>query len=260
MSMILMAKAMQTKVGNPLRKLVLIKLADNANDKGECWPSYQHIADQCEISKRSVINHIEALQESGLLVKEIRKGGEKGNKSNVYHLRLDVVQEIHQGGAGDSPGVVQEIHQGGAGDSLPPSAGAAPRTSHSLEPVIEPKTHIADSDGIRAKKPACPINQILDLWAEIMPEKRQPVRSIWKQGQNGANLSNRWKQCFTLQHSQENRTLYHDLDSGLVFWRKLFEHLRSSEFLMRDDSRFFGLDWIVKKGNFEKILEGKYHA
>ncbi|EPS9346017.1 helix-turn-helix domain-containing protein, partial [Salmonella enterica subsp. enterica serovar Montevideo] len=30
MSMNLMAKAMNIKVGNPLRKLVLIKLADNA--------------------------------------------------------------------------------------------------------------------------------------------------------------------------------------------------------------------------------------
>lgn len=34
MSMSLMAKAMSIRVGNPLRKLVLIKLADNANDKG----------------------------------------------------------------------------------------------------------------------------------------------------------------------------------------------------------------------------------
>ncbi|MEN8483257.1 helix-turn-helix domain-containing protein, partial [Escherichia coli] len=66
MSMELMVKAMKIRVGNPLRKLVLIKLADNASDQGECWPSYQHIADQCEISKRSVMNHIAALCESGL--------------------------------------------------------------------------------------------------------------------------------------------------------------------------------------------------
>ena len=51
MSMELMVKAMKVKVGNPLRKLVLLKLADNASDHGECWPSYQHIADQCEISE-----------------------------------------------------------------------------------------------------------------------------------------------------------------------------------------------------------------
>ena len=138
MSMGLMVAAMKLRVGNPLRKLVLIKLADNASDIGECWPSYQHIADQCEISKRSVMNHITALCESGLLRKEIRKGGPKGNSSNVYFLTLD-------GGAPPAPGVVQKIHQGSAGGSPPSespapggSAAPAPRTSNSLEPVIEP--------------------------------------------------------------------------------------------------------------------------
>ncbi|OAC27793.1 replication protein from phage [Escherichia coli] len=101
MSMELMVKAMKIRVGNPLRKLVLIKLADNASDQGECWPSYQHIADQCEISKRSVMNHIAALCDSGL-VKKVTRKGEKGNSSNIYLLHLD--------GAGDSLGVVQIIH------------------------------------------------------------------------------------------------------------------------------------------------------
>ncbi|ECU4691776.1 helix-turn-helix domain-containing protein [Salmonella enterica subsp. enterica serovar Muenchen] len=133
MSMMLMVKAMQIKVGNPLRKLVLLKLADNASDQGECWPSYQYIADQCEISKRSVMNHIDELCKSGLLKKVFRKGP-KGNATNVYILTIP--------GAGDSPGVVQEIHQG--------SAGAAPRISHSFEPVNEPLN-------TQAAKAACAI-------------------------------------------------------------------------------------------------------
>ncbi|EGS3483363.1 helix-turn-helix domain-containing protein [Salmonella enterica] len=148
MSMMLMVKAMQIKVGNPLRKLVLLKLADNASDQGECWPSYQYIADQCEISKRLVMNHIEELCKSGLLKKVFRKGP-KGNATNVYILTIP--------GAGDSPGVVQEIHQGSAGDSLPGagdspggSAGAAPRISHSFEPVNEPLN-------TQAAKAACAI-------------------------------------------------------------------------------------------------------
>ncbi len=90
--MSLMAKAMGVKVGNSLRKLVLIKLADNANDKGECWPSYQHIADQCECSKSAVRNHIDALEDMGLIKRENRVGvnNGKGNTSNVYYLNLDV--------------------------------------------------------------------------------------------------------------------------------------------------------------------------
>ena len=100
MSMLLMVKAMQTKVGNPLRKLVLIKLADNANDQGECWPSLQYIADQCEISKRSVIRHIDELCACGMLSKQERHGGINGQKSNLYTLKLP----------GDTKSLVTQSH------------------------------------------------------------------------------------------------------------------------------------------------------
>ena len=124
--MMLMVKAMQIKVGNPLRKLVLLKLADNASDQGECWPSYQYIADQCEISKRSVMSHIDDLCQSGLLKKVFRKGP-KGNSTNIYILTLP-----------------------SATDSLGGSAGAAPRTSHSFEPVTEPNS-LSGRDGFMSE-------------------------------------------------------------------------------------------------------------
>ncbi|EOG5398056.1 helix-turn-helix domain-containing protein [Cronobacter turicensis] len=118
MSMNLMAKAMAISVGNPLRKLVLIKLADNANDQGECWPSYQHVADQCEIGRSTVKSHIRALEKMGLLRREYRKNGEL-NQSNLFYLTLDNQVKKPSGKGG---------------------AGAAPITSHSLEPVNEPIT------------------------------------------------------------------------------------------------------------------------
>lgn len=131
MSMNLMAKAMSIKVGNPLRKLVLIKLADNANDEGECWPSYQHIADQCEVSRSTVKSHIRALEDMGLLKREFRRKGEL-NQSNVFYLTLDNAQQIppESGGAG--------ADRGWAGADLGGGAGADPRTYHSFEPVKEP--------------------------------------------------------------------------------------------------------------------------
>ena len=128
MSMESMVKAMKTKVGNPLRKLVLIKLADNANDQGECWPSYQHIADQCEIDRSTVRRHIKALETQGLLRIENREGP-KGNSSNLYHLRLGRVGL-------ESTGVGPES-TGGVGPE-------STRTSHSSEPVIEPKPLCTD--------------------------------------------------------------------------------------------------------------------
>ncbi|MCE0853962.1 helix-turn-helix domain-containing protein [Pseudomonas asiatica] len=146
MSMELMVKAMKTKVGNPLRKLVLIKLADNANDMGECWPSYQHVADQCEIARSTVKSHIRELEKAGLVRREYRRKGEL-NQSNLFHLTLDGgVSPAPRGGAsGDLPRAAE--NPGGAADDLPRAAddlggGAAydPRTSHSFESVKEPVT------------------------------------------------------------------------------------------------------------------------
>ena len=146
MSMELMVKAMKTKVGNPLRKLVLIKLADNANDMGECWPSYQHVADQCEIARSTVKSHIRELEKAGLVRREYRRKGEL-NQSNLFHLNLDGGFSPAPGGgaADDLPRSAE--NPGGAADDLPRAAddlggGAAddPRTSHSFEAVKEPVT------------------------------------------------------------------------------------------------------------------------
>ncbi|AVD85984.1 helix-turn-helix domain-containing protein [Pseudomonas sp. SWI44] len=146
MSMELMVKAMKTKVGNPLRKLVLIKLADNANDMGECWPSYQHVADQCEIARSTVKSHIRELEKAGLVRREYRRKGEL-NQSNLFHLNLDGGFSPAPGGgaADDLPRSAE--NPGGAVDDLPRAeddlgGGAAddPRTSHSFEAVIEPVT------------------------------------------------------------------------------------------------------------------------
>ncbi len=152
MSMELMVKAMKIRVGNPLRKLVLIKLADNASDQGECWPSYQHIADQCEISKRSVMNHITALCESGL-VKKVSRKGEKGNSSNIYLLRLDGAKDSLGGSANNSlPSAANS--PGGAGVASGGSAGDSPRTSHSFEPVKEPVNESTIGASADASAPA----------------------------------------------------------------------------------------------------------
>jgi hypothetical protein len=161
MSMMLMVAALNTKVGNPLRKLVLIKLADNASDVGECWPSYQHIADQCEISKRSVMNHVEALCVAGLLRKEMR-AGPKGNSSNIYFLTLGGAANSLGGANAAPPGAGDSL--GSAGAAPGGSAGAAPRTSHSFEPVKEP-----------VKEPKA--KQVSQLDISSFPE--QPSADVW---------------------------------------------------------------------------------
>ncbi|HBY7654818.1 TPA: helix-turn-helix domain-containing protein [Klebsiella pneumoniae] len=129
-----MAKAMAIKTGNPIRKLVLIKLADNANDYGECWPSYKHIADHCECSKSAVRDHIDALISMGLLVKENRPGVKngKGNASNLYCMKLDNPMPPK------SIAPMPSESTGMPSESIAPMPCGGTRTSHSFEPVKEP--------------------------------------------------------------------------------------------------------------------------
>lgn len=154
MSMSLMVQAMKARVGNPLRKLVLIKLADNASDTGECWPAVATIAYECEISSRSVQTHIRQLVKDGFVRVEERRDANGVNRSNIYHLTFN-----HEGenpapyqkqtpaqGEGAAPHGANGA--GGEGEGYAPpgangaggeGAGAAPRISQLLEPVKEPK-------------------------------------------------------------------------------------------------------------------------
>ncbi|ESH58981.1 replication protein [Salmonella enterica subsp. enterica serovar Bareilly str. CFSAN000200] len=129
-----MARAMAIKTGNPIRKLVLIKLADNANDNGECWPSYQHIADHCECSRSAVRTHIDALIGMGVLTKENRMGinNGKGNTSNVYYLNLD--NPVPPKSTAPMPSKITGMPL----ENTPPMPCGGTRTSHSFEPVNEP--------------------------------------------------------------------------------------------------------------------------
>ena len=124
MSMRLMVQAMNCEVGNPARKLVLLKLADNANDDGICFPSYQYIADKCEMSKRSAISHIDDLIKMGFITKKARKNKD-GSSANLYLLHLEQGSEKSALGG-------ENISLGSENFALGGSEKSAPITSHSF--------------------------------------------------------------------------------------------------------------------------------
>ena len=124
MSMRLMVQAMNCEVGNPARKLVLLKLADNANDDGVCFPSYQYIADKCEMSKRSAISHIDDLIKMGLVTKKARRNKD-GSSTNLYLLHLTNDSEKSALGG-------EKFALGSENSALGGSENSAPITSHSF--------------------------------------------------------------------------------------------------------------------------------
>jgi hypothetical protein len=70
-------------------KLVLLKLADRANDDGECWPGNASIAKACCISERTLIRHIAELEAFGLLTKQMRYDHDGKRTTSIYRLHLE---------------------------------------------------------------------------------------------------------------------------------------------------------------------------
>lgn len=65
-------------------KLVLICMADYADDKGKCWPSFQKLSERCDMSRRHVIRVVADLEEMGFL----RKVEERPYKPTIYGLTI----------------------------------------------------------------------------------------------------------------------------------------------------------------------------
>jgi DNA-binding transcriptional ArsR family regulator len=72
----------------PAAKLLLVRLAYCANEKGACSQSLQEICRATDLAKSTVLRHLNLLEDAGYLW---RKRGEDGSVT-VYHLNLEVIR------------------------------------------------------------------------------------------------------------------------------------------------------------------------
>lgn len=85
MSFTAMAWASKQKVKSSSQKLVLLMLANYADDQDKCWPSKQTLAEMCCMSKSGICKIITQLEIAGFLVIEKRDG-----TSSIIRLNMGV--------------------------------------------------------------------------------------------------------------------------------------------------------------------------
>jgi len=156
-------------VDKPSAKLVLVKLADFANDDGICWPSLRTIAAQTELSRDTVIRSVRFLQSKGL-IRVTRRSRDGLSTSNKYLLLYETKNpaEASAGATQEQTGTIevaqsdssplnkptQVVAQSCHAGSTAGSQGVAqPDTNHHIEPSIEPlslsKKELKQSDFIQ---------------------------------------------------------------------------------------------------------------
>lgn len=116
----------------------------------------------------------------------------------------------------------------------------------------EQPAEIPESKPVRKKPsmPACPYDEIVDLYYEILPEL--PAIVILNETRK-RHLQSRWR---------ENE-VHRDLD----FWREYFSMVKASPFLTGKTPGRMGakpfratFDWLINASNFVKVIEGNYNA
>ncbi|WP_192964450.1 helix-turn-helix domain-containing protein [Phycobacter azelaicus] len=126
MSNALLTAAWAVDLLSTYERIVLVRLADRANDKtGGCWPSVASLARDCSCGVRTVQGVLKELEKRGLISVE-RNAGPKG--CNVYRLTLPP--------ATDAPPHV--VHPSTA-DSQPPQVTTASSAGGAPEPKKNPK-------------------------------------------------------------------------------------------------------------------------
>ena len=82
--------ALKTKGLTPTKKFILVLLANYADEKGSCYPSYRHIADIVGLKDtKGVKKAIKEFEMLGYLKIQNRKSENGGFTSNLYHLNLN---------------------------------------------------------------------------------------------------------------------------------------------------------------------------
>ncbi|MDP5252869.1 MULTISPECIES: helix-turn-helix domain-containing protein [unclassified Vibrio] len=95
MSNPLLRKVFCIEIGTGMSKLVMLKLADNANGNGVCFPSHRYLAAKCEISERSVRNQLTYLVKHGWIEIQNRTNGKGGQRSNFYFLNEQKIEQAY---------------------------------------------------------------------------------------------------------------------------------------------------------------------
>jgi DNA-binding IclR family transcriptional regulator len=87
-------------VASPLALLVLLALANHADDAGHCWPSVERIAHLSRCSGRTVQRQLTELETAGLVVREL--GGGSGHTSR-YRVLPGLVDNMGRKGDRETP-------------------------------------------------------------------------------------------------------------------------------------------------------------
>jgi len=181
--------ARTVETGSPARKVLLLLLADLADESHSCYPGQERLAADSEQSVKSVSRHLAVLEEMGVIRREARyvvSGGKKVRTSDRFYLPLD-----QPGGrfapAEQDPDLPDNL-SGRSGGDLPDKSDPTYRTPVSREPLVEPLEPLLTGGGETpgsARATAIPPESPVPSVASLRRDEHGPLDPWCRRHQGG---------------------------------------------------------------------------
>lgn len=124
-------------------RLVLLAIADEANDQGYCWPGLPRLGRKARVSRRTVIRSIQALEAAGELL--IGRGGKGPGDPNHYIVVMGRDVELLLGMFPESKGAKLAPSMGDSDDREGDNGGAVRVSPVAPDPTTNPPENPAGS-------------------------------------------------------------------------------------------------------------------
>jgi len=156
----------------PTPKLILMALADAADDHGTCWPSVPTVAAKCSVSDRTVQRGMQTLIAGGLMIADQRYRKDGSCSSNRYRLLLERGDKLSPPPDTDDTTPCQ-------GCQGPPDTGVTPRTTirTQKEPPQPPEAEISTTVSTSAKSSGGDFIN-LEYSKELLPAERYEAEKL----------------------------------------------------------------------------------
>lgn len=198
----------QKRVGSQSRKLLLLSMADKANDDGSgVFASFQTLADMCESSRATVKRLIKQFEDEKL-IKHVGMRTCKNGQTNEYDISLEVLNELPD--IGEKTGVTVNPVQ-----SKPGSPRSRTRVTMTPKPILEPiQLHLSEEPQVPdAKQRSKSKAGIVTLELEMSDRMRKFAGERGYLNGSGEALFERFR-----AHHAAKGSIYVSFDAAFQTW------------------------------------------
>lgn len=184
---------------SPSEKLVLLVLANYADERNQSFPSHRRLSDETGLTERTVLTVLKSLEAKKLLSRQERRRGDGSRSTDLITLHFHG-EMISPRGEDDAADVGKQLHQGG--EIISPLTTFEPSPNHQIDEPSEVATRATPTK--RSSRRA--------------PESWQPSAKTLLTLRDEGHEAGAMERALTMMRDHEYRAPRSDWDAAYRTW------------------------------------------